>query len=164
MRILIIEDFEPIALAMQSALRQQGYDVDWIIGVRSFEPFLGIDSKKQNIAMDPSSYDLVFSDGDLFGPNNGIAIVEQLASRGVSCVGISSQPDFNDKMVSNGAIAGYLKAAAFAAFVEEAADMQGVRQRSQQALDSIAAFDQRVREDKDLRRKLDAILMANMQN
>jgi DNA-binding response OmpR family regulator len=163
MRILIIEDFEPIAQAMQTALRDQGHDVDWIIGVRSFEPFLGIDSTKQNTPVDQLSYDLVISDGDLFGPNQGPAIVQQLVSQGVACVGISSQPDFNDKMTGFGAVAGFLKATAFAAIVERTVDMQAWRQPSQQTLDAVKAFDQRLRDDRDLRRKLDSILMAQME-
>lgn len=163
MRILIIEDFEPIALAMQSALSDQGHDVDWIIGVRSFEPFFGIDSRKQNIPLNPSSYDLVLSDGDLFGPNNGIAIVEQLVASGVVCVGMSSQPTFNEKMTGAGAVAGFLKVSAFAAIIEQTVNMQAWQQPSQQTLDAIKAYDNRLREDADLRRKLDALVMANMQ-
>jgi hypothetical protein len=163
MRILIIEDFEPIALAMQSALRQQGHDVDWVIGVRSLEPFVGIDSKKQNIALTPSSYDLVISDGDLYGPNQGPTIVQQLVSQDVVCVGISSQPDFNEKMTGFGAVAAFLKASAFAAIVEKTVDMQCWRQPSQSTLNAITAYDERLRADRDLRRKLDELVMANME-
>jgi hypothetical protein len=158
MRILIIEDADFMALGLQEALSEQGHQVDWIIGVRSFEPFIGISNKKQNTAMDPSVYDIILCDGQLFGPNEGPAIVEQLAARGVTCVGISSTSELNKEMVTAGAVAGFIKVCAFAAIVEKILPMEAVAQMSPELIDSVHAFEQRIREDKELRRKLDGII------
>lgn len=163
MRILIIEDYGPIARAMQAALREQGHDVDWITGVRSFEPFVGIDAEKQDIAVTPTTYDLVMCDGELFGKNHGPAVVKQLVSLGVVCVGISSQHPMNNEMVALGAVAGLLKPCAFAAIADQTVNMEAWRQPSQQTLDAFAAMEQRIRDDRDLRKKLDSLLMAFMQ-
>lgn len=162
MKVLIVEDAEFIAKGIRDALSAQGNEVDWIIGVRSFQPFLGINESKQDIPMDPSSYDVVLCDGQTFGPNEGPAIVQHLASIGITCVGISSTPDYNQAMVQNGAVMGFLKVVAFAAIVEDVLTMQSVRAPSPDLVEQVNAFEPRLRADRDLRRKLDAIIEPYM--
>lgn len=156
MRILIIEDCEFMAEAMKLALSEQGHSVDWIIGVRNFAPFTGINAEKQDVAADPSQYDIALCDGELFGDNEGPAIVEALVANNVPCLGMSSTRELNNKMVENGAGAGFLKVCLFAAIVEQTVNiMEAARQPSQQVIQQVTQFEQRIREDKELRRKLD---------
>lgn len=162
MRILIIEDCEFMAEAMNVALREQGHNVDWIIGVRNFAPFTGINAEKQDVAIDPSQYDIALCDGELFGEFEGPAIVEALVTNNVPCLGMSSTHDLNNKMVENGAGAAFLKVCLFAAIVEQTVNMETARQPSQQVIQQVTQFEKRIREDKDLRRKLDQLVAKHM--
>jgi hypothetical protein len=164
MKILIIEDADFMARGFMAALSEQGHQVDWLVGARSLQPFVGIDNDKQDVQLDPANYDVVFCDGELIGPNMGPAVVRELVSRGICCIGISSTPDLNKQMTDNGAVAAFLKVSAFAAVVEKVLTMESARQPSPALCDAVNAFDQRIREDKDLRRKLDGIIQSFLQN
>jgi len=165
MRILIVEDAACIALPMQATLSQQGHQVDWISGVRSFEPFIGITEDKQDVkhdvpVNDASGYDLALVDGQLLGKIEGPAVVSFLSSKGVTCVAISSKHDFNADMVRNGAAVGFIKHALFAALMLDGITGEDIRQPSLQLCERINAFEQRIQDDKELRSKLDQILMS----
>lgn len=162
MKVLIIEDAKFMALGFKDSLTEQGHDVDWIIGVRSFAPFVGIDGSERDVAMDPTIYDVVLCDGQTFGPNEGPAIVLDLAGRGVTCVGISSTPDYNNEMVRNGATMGLMKVCAFAAVVENVLKMEQCRQPSPELPAQVQAFEHTIRSDQTLRRKLDGIIQKHM--
>jgi hypothetical protein len=164
MKVLIIEDADFMALAMQSALEQQGHQVDWICGVHTFEPFVGIDKNEQPMSnsLDVSSYDVVFCDGQLFGQHQGPAVVEVLAARNIACVGISSEHKLNNEMCANGATFGALKTYIFAAMVENELPVESCRQPSAELIAAVNGFEQRFRDDESLRRKLDDKLRAHM--
>lgn len=159
MKVLIIEDFEPIALAIQKTLNERGHQADCLIGVRSFEPFIGIGLDKQNIDIDPTSYDLVLCDGELYGPNHGDVVVQDLAARGLPCIAISSLETFNDKMVARGAKFGFWKVSAFAALIDGALTAEDCLALSPAVIATVATYKERMRTDEALRSKLDAILM-----
>lgn len=164
MKVLIIEDAEFMALAIKDALSAQGHEVDWVIGVRSFSPFLGIGEQKQNIELDPTAYDVVLCDGQLPGANQGPDIVANLAARGVKCIGMSSDWDLNNKMVQSGAAAASLKVCIFAAIAEAVLTMEIVQQPQalSDVIPSVNAFAERIRADQTLRRKLDSLIEKHM--
>lgn len=158
MKVLIIEDAVSMALALRDEFVQAGHEVDIIIGVRGFSPFVGIDiDEVDQPPMDVTQYDLALVDGDTFGKANpkGPTIVPQLVASGVPCFGISGDTKMNDEMVAAGAIAGAHKIGVYVALVE------GILQADQfltPPADVAATADslwERVRNDKDLRRKLD---------
>ena len=165
MRILIVEDAACMALPMQTTLSQQGHQVDWISGVRTFTPFIGITEDKQEVrhdipVNDVSGYDLALVDGQLLGKIEGPAIVSFLSSRGVTCVAISSKHDFNADMVRSGATAGFIKQCLFAALMLDGITAEDIRQPSLELGERINAYDQCIKDDKALRSKLDEIFMS----
>ncbi len=159
MKVLIIEDFEPIALAMQQTFTDRGHQCDCLIGVRSFQPFIGIGLDKQNIVIDPSDYDVVLCDFELVGQIRGTTIVHDLAARGIPCIAMSSQESCNDEMVANGAIMGFFKLTVLAALVEGDLTAEDCRIATPGVIATVGVYNRdRLLTDLNLRGKLESIL------
>lgn len=162
MKVLIIEDFEPIALGMQKIFTDRGHQCDCIIGVRSFQPFIGVALDKQDIAIDPSEYDVVLCDFELVGKIRGPAIVHDLTARGIPCVAMSSVDSCNDEMVANGALMGFFKLTVLAALIEGDLTAEGCRTGTPDVIATVSAYHRdRLLADLDLRGKIEAIITSH---
>lgn len=121
MKILLIEDSVSMGKAIKALLETQGHVVQWITGLRSVSAdssnAIGIDEADQDDQVTPQSIDVAFVDGQLAGQFTGPQVVSFLAANSVPCLGISTQPDLNQEMVTHGAKLGLKKPVAFVALV-----------------------------------------------
>ncbi len=124
MRILVVEDFRAIAKGFSEVLREQGHQVDCVIGFRDINTLQAVDIDDCDVTLTAEAYDFALVDGQLeqfndqpSNPIQGPAVVARLVRSGVPCFGISTEQDFNDKMVSNGAKSAANKAVSFVIFV-----------------------------------------------
>lgn len=121
MKILLIEDSVSMGKAIKTLLETQGHVVQWIIGLRSVSAdssnAIGIDEADQDDQVTPQSIDVAFVDGQLAGQFTGPQVVSFLAANSVPCLGISTQSDLNQEMVTLGAKLGLKKPVAFVALV-----------------------------------------------
>lgn len=121
MKILLVEDSISMGKAIKMLLEKQGHVVQWIVGLRSVSSdtsnAIGIDEADQDDQVTPQEIDVAFVDGQLEGEFTGPQVVSFLAANSVLCLGISTQSDLNQEMVTLGAKLGLKKPVAFVALV-----------------------------------------------
>jgi hypothetical protein len=111
MPILIIEPGRDFGVAVTADLIANNYTaVEWVTGISSISPFIGILPSGKPIELDPLKYRLVFTDYLKTDPIEAPEVVQMLSSRGIVCVGISVEKRLNAKLVEDyGAKTGILK-------------------------------------------------------
>lgn len=161
MKILIVEDGVPMARAFESLLTAAGHQVSRYVGARSLESLVLFTENGSDQQIDPRDFDLAYCDGQLEGSIEGPAIVAVLASAGVTCTGISTMKDYNDRMLAAGAKLAYNKAVALLALLSGLApadlilsDVEAVKARQSQIDEAV--------KNKDLRKQADALVMSFM--
>lgn len=157
-RVLIIEDAKFMALSFKAAL--QGYDVQCIAGIASFEPLIGIGFEKEAVQIDASEVAFALVDGQLLGEIEGPAIVEKLAALGITCVGVSSQNDYNQKMRDNGARLACNKAAALGALWTRLVTPENARTASRKLAQTLEHFERNFLKMDGLKKELDELIMS----
>jgi len=119
MRLLILEDWEPMASAMKELLEARGHDVVTIAGAQTLEPFVGLSPDgRSTLQVDLDTVRLALVDGQLFGKYTGARIVSALSARGIVCVGMSALQCFNDSMIDAGAVLAVNKAILLFAMID----------------------------------------------
>ena len=163
MRILLVEDCDFMAKAIKAALESNGHQVTWVIGFETNQPLLAIDSDHQPQAINARDFDIAFVDGQLEGKFEGPAIVEALSSRHIKCAGISSTNDLNDLMLAAGATMAMLKVTALGAIVENVLTPDFVQRPPRGIHVALESFGAHIRNNKELRYKLDQLVKPYMQ-
>lgn len=183
MRILIVEDAEFMGKSLQALLLSQGHQVQWIVGVQSLDGgrFVGLTAEKQPVEIDPSSFQVAFVDGqvwgiadetiegkkpgDLYCADIGPNVVKALVAYGVCCAGIGSVPELNNIMLENGAKVAHNKGAMFVALVNDLLSAEQIPSLDDAALASLAEFAANCSNasNKPLRQKADAYLRPFME-
>ena len=100
MRILIVEDADFVAFTFKEFL--QGHDVTCVRSFRSLDPLIAVSGDGLHL-LDEEKFDLAFVDGSCGTDFEGPAIVKALVSRGIACVGMSTDSDLNAEMQAAGA-------------------------------------------------------------
>jgi CheY-like chemotaxis protein len=109
MKVLVIEDSLAMGKALSEILIRQGHQVTWLTGVKTLEPLAGTVHGGNDLSLNFDDFDFLIEDGELKGSAyQGVEIVNH-ASALLHCIGFSSQPEFNQKMVNNGAVFGAKK-------------------------------------------------------
>lgn len=157
-KVLIIEDAKFMALSFKAAL--QGYDVQCIAGISRFEPLTGIGFENEEVVIDASTVAFALVDGQLLGKIEGPAIVKHLASLGITCVGVSSQADFNRNMQLNGAKLALNKAAALGAVWSKLITPENARTDSRRLAPVVEDFERNFWHMDGLKKELDALIMS----
>ena len=127
--VLLVEDSPFFAAAFRETLEAQGNKVTTIAGAENVNALragigLGADGKAVQVPL--SRFNAAFVDGDLAGNVTGAQVVERLAAKHISSVGISSQPSMNKEMLEQGAVAAGLKPSVFGALVNKDISVAGV--------------------------------------
>lgn len=157
MKILLLEDFQPIALAFKALITAQGHDVVWLQSVESLNPFRGVDGSGSQVTLELSQFQLALVDGqfDKSPIQKGEEVAAQLLAQGVKVLGISSQNGPNQEMVRLGAVAAVNKAIAFVALVCELIAIDDIVNGGIDAAARWQECEAEVRARADLRRKAD---------
>jgi hypothetical protein len=114
-KILVIEDWQPIAKAIKALLEAAGHQVTWLVGAASHQTtnggviLSGLTAKGQIETVDCREFQIAFVDGQLEGNIQGPALVELLTQSGVACCGMSTQSDMNKEMLALGATMAFKK-------------------------------------------------------
>jgi len=111
MPILIIEPGRMIGKALKADLLANNYTkIDWMIGVASISPFIGITPGNERKELDPLAYRIVILDYLKQDPIEAPEIAKMLTTRGVVCISISVERRLNERVVElGGAKAGIIK-------------------------------------------------------
>jgi hypothetical protein len=116
--VLIIEPGRKFGRAFKASLIFSNYSVvDWVIGIASLEPLVGILPNGRRLALDPSAYQVALIDSQPYGRVQGCNIVKTLKGLGITCVGISTERPLNEKLVAFGAKLGVQKHVLLAAML-----------------------------------------------
>lgn len=156
MRILLIEDTRSMATAFKSLLESDGHEVTWILGVAQLEPFVAISESGKEQLLELTDFEVAYCDGQIEGPFEGSDAVRLLRQAGVSCVGISTVSEFNDRMLSSGALVAINKAAAMVALF--AGQLQPRQVRQEPELVRSTNY-QKLVQNRALRKKADAFVL-----
>lgn len=161
MKILLVEDDQSFGRAFKAFLSDKGHDVTWLTAVESLDPFQGKDGIGSDITVEVSDFDIALTDGQLTGSAfQGVDVVKQLHAQGLTVLGISSQQDANDEMVSLGAIAAANKAVAFVALFCDMMKLEDIACDAVAAKSIVRQCDIEVRKNVDERHRAEAFLLS----
>jgi hypothetical protein len=122
--VLIVEPGRKFGRAFKASLIFSNYTlVDWVIGISSLEPLVGILPNGRPIALDPSTYKVALIDHQPYGRVGGCNIAKALKDLGITCLAISTERILNDKMVAAGAKLGVPKHVLLAAMLAKEATL-----------------------------------------
>jgi hypothetical protein len=116
--VLIIEPGRKLGAGFKAELITNNYPVvEWVIGIASLNPLIGILPNGKRIALDPAAYKVALIDHQPEGRVRGCSIVATLKGFGITCVGISVERRLNEDLVAAGAKLGVKKHVIFAALL-----------------------------------------------
>jgi CheY-like chemotaxis protein len=157
MKVLVIEDTACMARAFEALLQESGHQVHLCVGCHSLEPLILKSLDGSATALDSSSFDAVFCDGQLIGSIEGPAIVAELTRLKIPSFGISTMEGYNQAMRAAGAKGGTNKAVALLLVMSGILTPELICADAALVLDE-AKVDQCVK-NKELRSQADALLM-----
>ena len=163
MRILIVEDCDFMAKAIKAALESNGHQVTWVVGFQSVQPLVAIRSNMQPQPLNARNFDVAFVDGQLEGKLEGPAVVLELTSKHVKCVGISSTVELNAAMLTSGATLAIQKVTSLAAVASDLLTPELVAHPTEGLQLELTALTDRIRQDKEMRGRLDELVKPFMQ-
>ena len=163
MRILIIEDFRPIAKGFSELFAALGHEVFWVTGFHDVRDLVAITPDGQSKTIVPGDFDIAFVDGEIEGGKDidGVAVVARLVLDGLQCVGISTVADLNEKMRAAGAAVCAQKVVIFLAFVGESITPEQLLDGGEEAalaVLNVNLAELNSEENRPLRKKGDALI------
>jgi hypothetical protein len=116
--VLIVEPGRKLGKGFSAELLANNYTVvDWVVGIASLQPLVGILHTGKRIPIDPAAYKIALIDHEPDGRIRGCTIVKHLKGFGITCVGISTEKRLNLNLVAAGAKLGVQKHVMFAALL-----------------------------------------------
>jgi len=116
--VLIVEPGRKFGGAFKVDLLASNYTVvEWVIGIHSLKPLVGILPHGKRIPLDPTLFKIALVDHQPEGRLPGCKIVRALKNYGITCVGISTERRLNEELVAAGAKLGVQKHVMLAALL-----------------------------------------------
>jgi CheY-like chemotaxis protein len=148
-KILIVEDWAPIAKAMKVLLEDEGHQVTWLVGANSHQItdggviLVGLTEGGKTEIIDCRQYRVAFVDGQLEGNIQGPALVELLVQSKVTCCGMSTQSEINKEMLALGATMAFKKPVILAGLLSAKLSITAVLSPSKAVLSRLTFMESR---------------------